>query len=74
MRDPKTADTPKLTPEHVAVVRRIKRMSQAELGFTVRRSQPFVSDFERGLVTLSPREEKIIARVLGIALLAGGQS
>lgn len=72
MRDPNTADTPKLPPEQVAAVRRVRRMSQAELGFTIRRSQPFISDFERGIVTLSPREEKTIARVLGIAPLAVG--
>lgn len=74
MRDPTTTETPKLSPEQVAAVRRIKRMSQAELGFSIRRSQPFISDYERGIVALSSREEKTIARVLGIAPLAGGRS
>lgn len=66
MRDPTSSSTPQITPDQVATMRRNARLSQTELGFTIRRSQPFISDYERGLRTLSAREEKTIARVLGI--------
>jgi ribosome-binding protein aMBF1 (putative translation factor) len=63
---PTKKSTAKLHPDVVTTARRLRKMSQAELGFAIRKSQPFVSDFERGLVGLSPRDEKIIRRILGL--------
>lgn len=66
MRSNTTDTAVTLDHEQVAVARRARRMSQAELGFSIRRSQPFISDYERGIVTLTPREEKIVRLILGI--------
>lgn len=60
------ASTQSLVPEQVAATRRVKNISQSTLADSIKKSQAHISNFERGRATLTPHEEKIIRRFLGI--------
>jgi transcriptional regulator with XRE-family HTH domain len=56
-----------IDPQRLRNLRRLKNISQQKIANALGRSQAFVSCAERGTAALSLREQRIIAKVLGIA-------
>ena len=61
MRGDHTLDT-----QPLRVLRRLANISQQKLASAIGRSQAFVSCVERGKAELSQREQRIVAKVLGV--------
>jgi transcriptional regulator with XRE-family HTH domain len=62
MRDDQIID-----PTRLRALRRLKNIPQKKIAQALGRSQSFLSCAERGTAELSLREQRIIAKVLGIA-------
>lgn len=56
-----------IDPTRLRALRRLQNIPQQKLAKAIGRSQAFVSCAERGTAELSLREQRIIAKVLGVA-------
>jgi transcriptional regulator with XRE-family HTH domain len=56
-----------IDPQRLRNLRRLKNIPQQKIAKAIGRSQAYVSCAERGTAELSLREQRIIAKVLGIA-------